>query len=300
MKIAITGVTGFVGSNLFKYLLNHSYELKALNLRNSNWKSEIDLNTTAIVHLAGKAHDMKNSSNIEEYFEINTKITKKLFDIFLASNCRDFIFFSSVKAVTDQTEDVVTEETVTNPQTVYGQSKLKAEQYILSKKMAQDKRVFIIRPSMIHGPGNKGNLNLLYQIVAKRIPWPLGVFENQRSFCSIDNVCFVINEILENKNITSGIYNLADDRAISTNLLIEFIAISQNKEATIYKIPKKLIVTLAKFGDYFRLPLNSERLQKLTESYVVSNEKIVKAIGKPLPVSTEEGLIQTLKSFNKI
>jgi nucleoside-diphosphate-sugar epimerase len=243
---------------------------------------------------------MKNSSNIEEYFEINTKITKKLFDIFLASNCRDFIFFSSVKAVTDQTEDVVTEETVTNPQTVYGQSKLKAEQYILSKKMAQDKRVFIIRPSMIHGPGNKGNLNLLYQIVAKRIPWPLGVFENQRSFCSIDNVCFVINEILENKNITSGIYNLADDRAISTNLLIEFIAISQNKEATIYKIPKKLIVTLAKFGDYFRLPLNSERLQKLTESYVVSNEKIVKAIGKPLPVSTEEGLIQTLKSFNKI
>ena len=115
-----------------------------------------------------------------------------MFDVFLASNCRDFIFFSSVKAVTDKAEDIVTEETVTNPQTAYGQSKLKAEQYILSKALPQGKRVFIIRPSMIHGPGNKGNLNLLYQLVSKGIPWPLGTFHNQRSFCSIDNVCYVV------------------------------------------------------------------------------------------------------------
>ena len=218
----------------------------------------------------------------------------------MISESQLFIFFSSVKAVADNVNGLLNETQTPNPQTHYGKSKLLAENYILSKELPPNKRIFIFRPSMIHGPGNKGNLNLLYKIVAKRIPWPLGVFENQRSFCSIDNVCFVINEILENKNITSGIYNLADDRAISTNLLIELIAISQNKETTIYKIPKKFIVTLAKFGDYFRLPLNSERLQKLTESYVVSNVKIVKAIGKPLPVSTEEGLIKTLKSFNKI
>ena len=204
----ITGITGFVGSNLFEYLLDNNCEPKAINLRNSNWKSELDTAATAIIHLAGKAHDLKKSSNPEAYFEINTKLTQELFDVFLASNCRDFVYFSSVKAVTDQTEDVVTEETVTNPQTVYGQSKLQAEQYILSRTLPEGKRIFIIRPSMIHGPGNKGNLNLLYQLVSKSLPWPLGAFQNQRSFCSIDNVCFVIQQILEREDVPSGIYNL--------------------------------------------------------------------------------------------
>ena len=298
MKIAITGATGFVGTNLYNYLKT-SNQIEYLKVRYKK-NQQFNFNANVLIHLSGKAHDLKKVSNKQEYYDANYKLTKQLFDAFLISESQLFIFFSSVKAVADNVNGLLNETQTPNPQTHYGKSKLLAENYILSKELPPNKRIFIFRPSMIHGPGNKGNLNLLYKIVAKRIPWPLGVFENQRSFCSIDNVCFVINEILENKNITSGIYNLADDSAVSTNLLIELISISQNKEATIYKIPKKLIVTLAKFGDYFRLPLNSERLQKLTESYVVSNEKIVKAIGKPLPVSTEEGLIKTLKSFNKI
>lgn len=295
--INITGATGFVGSNLFEYLLDHNWEPISLNLRNTNWKSKIDNESIAIIHLAGKAHDLKSSSNLDDYFDINSKLTQEIFDVFLASNSRDFIFFSSVKAVTDKAAGYVTEDTFTNPQTVYGQSKLQAEQYMLSKNIPKGKRIFIIRPSMIHGPGNKGNLNLLYQIVSKQIPWPLGAFNNKRSFCSIDNVCFVINEILENNNIPSGIYNLTDDQPISTNRLIELISISQDKKTIIYKIPRKIINILVKAGDFFSLPLNTERLEKLTENFVVSNDKIVKAIGKSLPVSVEDGLIKTFNSF---
>ncbi len=300
MKITITGVTGFVGSNLFEYLLDHNCELKALNLRNLNWKSELDTEATAILHLAGKAHDVKNSSNPDEYFDINTKLTQELFNVFLASNCRDFIFFSSVKAVTDKAEDIVTEETITNPQTAYGQSKLQAEQYILSKALPQGRRVFIIRPSMIHGPGNKGNLNLLYQLVSKGIPWPLGAFHNQRSFCSIDNVCYVVNQILEREDIPSGVYNLADDEALSTNELIELIASATNRKVRILNIPKKLIYAIAKIGDVLHLPLNTERLDKLTENFVVSNAKIKTTLGiEKLPTSAKEGLVKTISSFNK-
>lgn len=295
----ITGVTGFVGCNLFEHFLDNHIETKAINLRNLNWKTEIDTKATAIIHLAGKAHDVKNTSHPEAYFDVNTKLTSELFDVFLESQCRDFIYFSSIKAVSDKAEARLTEEVVPNPQTVYGQSKLQAEQYLLSKTLPEGKRVFILRPCMIHGPGNKGNLNLLYKIVSKGIPWPLGAFENQRSFCSIDNVCFVINEILDNENIPSGIYHLADDSPVSTNQLITLIAASQNKKASIWNISKKAITMLAQIGDVLHLPLNSERLQKLTESYVVSNQKIVEAIGQPLPISSEEGLLKTLKSFNE-
>jgi nucleoside-diphosphate-sugar epimerase len=94
---------------------------------------------------------------------------------------------------------------------------------------------------MIHGPGNKGNLNLLYKIVFKGLPWPLGAFENKRSFCSIDNLCFIINELIDNNKIPSGIYNVADDEAISTNELISLIAERQGKKSYILKIPKFII-----------------------------------------------------------
>ncbi len=290
-KIFLSGSTGFVGSNL-SFFLKDDYQINPY-IRNT----ELNIIENNVIHLAGKAHDLKKVSDPNEYYQANYDLTKQLFDAYLLSDAKVFIFMSSVKAVSDNSNEVLSENHTPNPQTHYGKSKLLAEDYILSKDIPNNKRVFILRPCMIHGPGNKGNLNLLYKLVANYLPWPLGAFENKRSFCSIYNVCFVIQQILEQEDIPSGIYNLADDQAISTNRLIELIAISQDKSAKIYKIPKKFIIAIAKFGDYLKLPLNSERLDKLTENFVVSNDKIVKAIGKSLPVNAEDGLMKTFNSF---
>jgi nucleoside-diphosphate-sugar epimerase len=151
---------------------------------------------------------------------------------------------------------------------------------------------------MIHGRGNKGNLNLLYKLASKGIPWPLGAFENKRSFCSIDNLILIIKELIERVDIPSGVYNVADDEALSTNELIGLIAQFQNKKPKIWKISQSLIKKIAKIGDKLNLPLNTERLHKLTSAYMVSNDKIKSAIGKPLPLSSIEGLLKTFKSFN--
>ena len=72
---------------------------------------------------------------------------------------------------------------------------------------------------------------------------------------------------------------------------------SLGKRNRIIKISQSLIKKLAAVGDVLNLPLNSERLQKLTENYVVSNEKIKMALGKDLPVSSRKGLITTFTSF---
>jgi nucleoside-diphosphate-sugar epimerase len=189
------------------------------------------------------------------------------------------------------------EDIIPNPITHYGKSKLLAEQYILSQQIPDGKRVYILRPCMIHGPGNKGNLNLLYSFVSKGFPWPLGLFENSRSYLSIENLCFIIKELIERDDIPSGVYNVADDVPLSTNDVINMIADSKGKKATILNISQKLIKLLARVGDFLKLPLNSERLQKLTESYIVSNAKIKKALGKQFPVSSEDGLMRTFQSF---
>jgi len=293
MSIFLTGSSGFVGENMLSYFNNK------LTITKYNRNSEVNIREDVVIHLAGKAHDLKNVTAEADYYLANTELTKQVFDQFLTSNARVFITLSSVKAAADELNVDLTEAHFPNPITHYGKSKLLAEQYILSKEIPQDKKVYILRPCMIHGPGNKGNMNFLYKIVRKGYPWPLGSFENKRSFCSIDNLCFIINELIENDTIKSGIYNIADNEPLSTNELIILISENQLKIARIWNIPKFLIYAIAKIGDVFKLPLNTERLQKLTENYVVSNKKIIDAINKPLPFSSKEGLLKTINSYNQ-
>ncbi|QIH39501.1 NAD-dependent epimerase/dehydratase family protein [Flavobacterium sp. Sr18] len=297
MKITITGSTGFVGTNLRKYLKT-SHEIESMRVRYAS-NQRFDIKTDVIIHLAGKAHDLKKVSKPTDYYEANFELTKQLFDAFLLSEASVFIFMSTVKAVADTVDGILKEDAVANPQTHYGISKHKAEQYILNKKLPEGKRVYILRPSMIHGPGNKGNLNLLYQLVSQGLPWPLGDFQNKRSFLSIENLCFVIQELLENIVIPSGVYQVSDDVPLSTSDLIHSLGVSLDKKDRILNIPSSWIKGVARLGDYLYLPLNSERLQKLTENYVVSNQKIVTAIGKPLPIDSKEGLLKTFQSFKK-
>lgn len=308
MKILITGVHGFVGSNLVEYLKgeNEIYGLDIVSLEKDgivktfSWD---DLDTglvpavDAIIHLAGKAHDTKNKSAADVYFRVNTGLTQNIFDYFMASGAKKFIFFSTAKAAADRVEGVLTEDVVPSPVGPYGESKIKAEEYILSHDLPNDKQVYIFRPCMIHGPGNKGNLNLLYSVVRKGIPWPLGAFENRRTFTSIENICFAVNGVLT-KDVPSGIYNMGDDEALSTNELIEEICKSLNKKAHIWRLPKGLMTGIAKIGGWLHLPLNPDRLQKLTENYVSSNAKIKAALGvDKMPVDAREGLKVTLESF---
>lgn len=290
-SLYITGVSGFVGSNLFK-LFSPIYEIVSYSRG-----TLIQVDQDVVIHLAGKAHDLKKMSSTDEYYKVNTELTKEIFDAFLASKAKVFITLSSVKAISDEVYGELSEEATPNPITHYGKSKLLAEQYILSRPIPEGKRVYILRPCMIHGPGNKGNLNLLYDLVSRGMPWPLGAFVNSRSFLSIENLCFIIKELIQREDIPSGVYNVADDVPLSTNELINLIAESKDKKANIWNISTTIINLLSRIGDFLKLPLNSERLQKLTESYVVSNEKIKAAIGKPLPVSSKEGLKMTFQLF---
>ncbi len=323
MNILITGIHGFVGSNLVEALKKEHtiYGLDIINpakdLSNENEdENEKIPNVDAIIHLAGKAHDTKNKSAADVYFKVNTGLTQRIFDWYLAHpTAKKFIQFSTVKSAADRVEgEFLTEECIPTPVGPYGESKIAAENYIIEKfapealkrpfhnftdedAVVDGKKVYIMRPCMIHGPGNKGNLNLLYGVVSKGIPWPLGAFENRRSFTSIGNLQEVIKGLLT-KDVPSGIYHMGDDEALSTNELIEAICSALGKKAHIWNIPCGLMNGVAKIGDVLHLPLNSMRMQKLTENYVVSNAKIKAALGmKEMPVRAKDGLRETIRSF---
>ena len=286
MKILISGAYGFVGTNLSKYLAAKGHECLALDVAKGeapyagfytwNQLDQIDWpGIDAVVHLAGKAHDTKNVTAPQVYFDVNVGLTQKLFTA-CGDTVKTFIHFSSIKAVDGDTP--------------YAQSKRAAEKWL-------DGRAVVLEPAMIHGPGNKGNLNLLFAVVRRGIPWPLAAFENKRSFTSIGNACAVV-EALCTGTVPRGIYPLCDDAPVSTNRLIELIAESLGKRACLWRLPKGLMRFVAKVGDIGHLPLNSERLGKLTEDSVVDNAKIKAALGwANMPVESEDGLRYTLRSF---
>jgi len=373
MKVLITGANGFVGSYVSRYLMAQGIECVALDVKGApeggvyaartTWDEldTLDFSTfDGVIHLAGKAHDTKNTSDPQSYFDINVGLTRRILEKCGNAGMREcgnvgeassdqaiqefahsriralkkFIFFSSVKACADTVEGVLTEECTPNPQTPYGQSKLEAEALVWrqevggrreeesprqgeavpkqfencrsiaeyrsslqlrwpqtsvrtscihssSARVCSSIRAFsyyILRPAMIQGPGNKGNMKLLTQVVKAGIPWPFGAFENKRSFASIEHVARVVEALLT-KDVEPGIYQVADDEPLSTNQLIEQIAASLGKKPRIWKLPRGLMRGVARVGDFLHLPLNSERLKKLTESYVVSNAKLRKALG---------------------
>ena len=322
MNILITGVHGFVGSNLVKYLAgdNTIYGLDIIApekegvVKTYTWhdlEKGIVPDVDAIIHLAGKAHDTRNQTESEVYFKINTGLTQTIFDYFLGSKtARKFVFFSTAKAAAEKVPDILKEDVIPTPVGPYGESKIKAEEYIREKcgvteagihewPSVDGKDVYVFRPCMIHGPGNKGNLNLLYGVVSKGIPWPLGAYENRRTFTSVENMCFAVNGVLT-KPVPSGIYNMGDDDALSTNELIEVICDALGKKAHIWRIPQGLMNGVAKVGGWLHLPLNPLRMQKLTENYVSSNAKIKNALGiERFPVDARTGLMETIKCFKE-
>jgi nucleoside-diphosphate-sugar epimerase len=289
-RVFLTGGEGFVGRHLAAGLLAHEVTTSVRG------EEEYFTGFDVVIHLAAKSSDSIDRKHVDEYYSVNTQLTKRVYSAFLKSDAKVFIFFSSVRAIADSYEGVLTESSTPNPLSHYGKSKLLAEQYILTNPPQAGKRVYILRPTLIHGPGNKGNLFALYKFLARGFPWPFGSFHSERSFCSIGNLTFVINELVLREDVPSGIYNVCDDNPLSMKDLVQLINSSLQRDPKILYLNPWAIKFLMRIAHFLRLPFNSV---KLTHSFVVSNVKLIKALGKSLPVSASAGLVCTFDSFKK-
>lgn len=301
MKIIITGASGFIGQNIMEYLADH-FQMESVSLRTNDWQRSFR-EAFAIINLVGKAHDHAGVATEDDYFYTNLELTKQVFKSFIASSAIFMIHVSSLAALEEfESERPLTEEHPCHPDSWYGKSKRAAEEWLLNQPLPPDKKLIILRPPMVHGPGDKGNLGLLYNLVSKGIPYPLASFNNRRSFISINNFCFLIEQIIRHQaNIPTGIYHVADDEAVSTKDLIEIIRTQTGKKGITLSLPKAFVKLVAKTGDLISLPLNTNRLKKLTGTLLVSNKKIKSVLNiEKLPITAREGLVKTIKSFQKM
>jgi len=298
MKITLFGASGFIGKNLIEKL-QQKYAMSQISVRKKGWKESLP-DSEIYINLVGKAHNHNGEAREEDFYQVNVNLLKDIFESFINSKAKLFIHISSIAALEEfESSHELTETDECNPDSWYGKSKRLAEEWLVTQNLPADKKLIIIRPPMVHGAGDKGSLGLLYKLISKGIPYPLASFENKRSFISIDNFSFFINEIVNNsEKLPNRIYHIADDESISTSEIIEIIKQVEQKNTPNLSLPKFLVKAIAKVGDVLPIPLNSLRLKKMTSDLTVSNQKIKSALEiEKLPVSAEEGLIKTIKTF---
>lgn len=298
MKIYITGATGYLGKYI-KENLGANHEIFTPDLRKASIEDfgQADV----IINCIGKTGDGEKNVSYESYLESNYNSVVKLYDFFEKTDAKLLIHFSSIAAVEElMSESDLSEDAPCNPISAYGITKRKAEEFLIEKMPSTGKKVIILRPTRIHGPQDKGTIFQLFNFLKKGIPYPFASFNNIRSFLAIDNLTFLIDGIVRKKDtIQSGIYNVNDDQGLSTLEIIDSFGKYGGIKIRKMFIPQFLFTGMAKVGDAIKLPFNSNTLGKITQSRIVSNDKIKAALEvEKLPFTAQDGLIKTVKSFN--
>ncbi len=275
--IAVTGVTGFVGKRLME-IDKDRYRLRPLSLRAVN-PATINLNDVdALVHLAGKAHQMEPIDD-KVYFDINFELTKALATHAKEQGVPHFIYISSTKVYGDDIQSILNEQSPCLPSDAYGASKLKAEEYLQSIASSSF-TVTVLRPPLVYGPEVKGNMMSLLKLAAKKIPLPFGNIRNARSMVYVDNLVALINIIIDQQ--AGGVFVAGDREPVATDALIGMMRKAMGNHSPLMSIPFFIRGLLKKLKPALYI--------RLFGSFVVDNSATNSHLQFIPPYTTEEGI----------
>lgn len=315
--VLVTGSTGFIGLELVKSLQEKGFVVRSMGRQAANLDNHFMLDLAAleypsalfegistVFHLAGKAHDLvENSQDAAEYRQINTEGTRKLLEAAQQVGVKSFIFFSSVKAVGITGTQWIDESATAWPDTPYGQSKYEAEQLVLLGGYVP--HPVVIRPSMVYGNADKGNLPRMIKAIARGFFPPLPETHNRRSMVHVDDVVRAAILVAEKPESAGQIYIVTDGVSYSTRQIYDWIRAALGKSQITWSIPLSLLKGLAKVGDMTgrligrRFIFDSAALEKLIGSAWYSSAKIETELGFR-PQTTLQQSLPDIVRFLKI
>jgi nucleoside-diphosphate-sugar epimerase len=310
MKILLIGHTGFIGKFLTRKLVEMGHKVAGLDIKEpsteqkkicENFYGDIlsyeDVMKSAkgvelVISLAAKHHDFGIKK--EEYFRVNEGGTINLLKCMSCLGIKKLIFYSSV-AVYGTQDSPTTEESPLLPDTNYGRSKLAAENAI-KKWVMEDKtrEVIIIRPTVIFGPENYGNVyNLIDKIYKRRFIF-VGDGSNIKSVAYVENLVDATIFLIDHLKPGIQIFNYSDEPQMTTREIVDLITEFMPHTIPKFKIPLSLAVLvggifdiLAKITGY-NFPITARRMQKFNTSTHHKAEKI-RQLGFKQRITIREG-----------
>jgi nucleoside-diphosphate-sugar epimerase len=323
--ILVTGATGFIGHHLLATLHQQdcqitaamrddfrqpaSIPIKTIKVGNidekTNWQEALQ-GIDIVIHLAARAHIINETiSNPEaEFIKVNTQGTANLIQQSIQAGVKHFIFISSIGAMTTQSDRILTENSPCHPDSPYGRSKLQAEQALINLAKDSNMTWTIIRPTLVYGPGNPGNMDRLMKLIKRGLPLPFGAIKNRRSFVFVGNLVAAIITCLDHPNAANQIFLISDNQAVSTPQLIRLIAQQIQQPCQLLPVPTTLLRFLGYLGDTIEsitgknLPFNTYSIDRLLGSLAVDSSYIQKTLDWQPPFTLEQGLAQTIQPEN--
>lgn len=243
-KILITGLSSFTGNAISEHLSAwpEKYQVSRISLRGDSWKSESFRGFDTVIHTAGIAHDSTKHSDRDEYYSVNSNLAFEAAKKSARDGVKQFVFMSS-SIVYGRPAQVITRDTPVNPESYYGDSKVRAENMILPLE-AEGLRVCVLRCPMIYGKGCKGNYPVLSKI-ARHVP----VFpkvKNKRSMLYVKNFAEFVRLMIENDE--SGMFWPQNGEYSQTSELVKMIAEAHGRKIILVPLCEKPLKVLAKFS----------------------------------------------------
>lgn len=183
--ILITGADSYIGTSLTAHLSEQLYTVTTLDVRDAGWADASFAGFDVVLHVAAIVHQKERADMEELYFRVNRDLAVQIARKARAEGVRQFIFMSSMSVYGLDT-GIITPDTVPQPVSFYGKSKLAAEE-LIREEADEHFRVCILRPPMVYGPGCKGNFQTVVKLVKHSPVFPL--LRNERSMIHIDNLC---------------------------------------------------------------------------------------------------------------
>ncbi len=313
--VLVTGANGYIGRKLCEALSQNGEQIRVVLREQATgpWHEviEADLlnklpdnimsNIQTVFHLAGKAHALDAPIQDEqEYLVINADATKNLLLAAEIAGVENFIYFSSVKALRETTDQCLDEKAEPMPLTAYGRSKLLAEKYVLESNL---KKSIVLRLGMVYGPNCKGNLPRLIKMAKNRFVPALPKIQNQRSMVSIGDVVDTSILLANSSEVESSIFHLTEPVAYSTNDIMAAIYAGLEKQPPRFTVPLIALKTMATAGDMItkisgkQFFLNTAQLQKVFGSACYSSQKLQNIPGVTLKNRLHESMPDIIESL---
>ena len=286
-NILVSGASGFIGLMLIKELLEKGHNVYGLVRTNNNYfnnknytniviediSKNINFNKSVRIdyfyHLAAKTHDKTN--NYDEYFRVNVLGLKNVLSYVSKLKIRKIIMLSSIKVNGEgfnTNEQIYSSHSKLNPKDDYGRSKLEAENLLKEFCKINNINFVILRPPLVYGPGVKGNLSSLMNLIDRNIPMPIVKTNNMRSLISLTNLVDALIVVGLNDEIINKIYLIADDFPVKVEDLYKKIANSMGKKLFLINLPSKFLKVLL-------WPIGKAKLvDKISTSLIVDNTDI--------------------------
>lgn len=311
-QVLITGATGFVGQVLREHISKKNFEIKVvtrqpqklscptINVGQINgltdWKPALE-GVEVVIHLAAYAHVTQRSQiNTDTNYETNVLGTENLVKHCISANVKQFIFISSIGAVASFSNKPITEESPCIPDTIYGKSKLEAEKDLIYLTKNTDLTYTIIRPPLVYGRGNPGNMARLQKLIRRNISLPFAKIANQRSFIYVDNLVDAIITCIHHPKAHNQTFLVSDGQDLSTPELISKIAYHSQQSCHQLAVPIPFLKAAGYFGDLWEaitrrpIPLNSDTIAKLISSLTIDSSKIRQVLDWHPPYTIDQGL----------